>query len=95
MKLIFPNSQRINRGNYETSQLMDACRSNDVTDIIIVHEHRGVPGGARWSSCDGGLVGLGLGCVWVGGCLCLCVCVDVCVCLCVCVCVCVCLSICL
>ncbi|OWF41988.1 U3 small nucleolar ribonucleoprotein protein IMP4-like [Mizuhopecten yessoensis] len=43
MRLIFPNSQRINRGNYETKQLMDACRSNQVTDLIMVHEHRGVP----------------------------------------------------
>lgn len=42
--MIFPNSQRINRGNYETKQLVDACRANDVTDIIIVQEHRGVPG---------------------------------------------------
>ncbi|PVD24095.1 hypothetical protein C0Q70_14565 [Pomacea canaliculata] len=45
IKLIFPNSQRINRGNYETKQLVDACRANDVTDIIIVQEHRGVPDG--------------------------------------------------
>jgi U3 small nucleolar ribonucleoprotein protein IMP4 len=44
MKLILPNSQRINRGNYEMSQLMEACRANDVTDIVIVHEHRGIPG---------------------------------------------------
>ena len=44
IKLIIPNSQRINRGNYETTQLMEACRANDVTDVIIVHEHRGVPG---------------------------------------------------
>ena len=45
MRLLFPNSQRINRGNYEMKQLVDACRSNDVTDLIIVHEHRGVPDG--------------------------------------------------
>ncbi|KAK7503420.1 hypothetical protein BaRGS_00005341 [Batillaria attramentaria] len=45
IKLLFPNSQRINRGNYETRQLVDACRANDVTDIIIVQEHRGVPDG--------------------------------------------------
>lgn len=47
IKLIIPNSQRINRGNYETTQLMEACRANDVTDVIIVHEHRGVPGEFR------------------------------------------------
>ncbi|KAK7102446.1 U3 small nucleolar ribonucleoprotein protein IMP4-like [Littorina saxatilis] len=45
MKLIIPNSQRINRGNYESGQLMEACRANDVTDVVIVHEHRGVPDG--------------------------------------------------
>ncbi|XP_052781619.1 U3 small nucleolar ribonucleoprotein protein IMP4-like [Mya arenaria] len=45
IRLVFPNSQRINRGNYEVKQLVDACRSNDVTDLIIVHEHRGVPDG--------------------------------------------------
>ena len=47
MKLIFPNSQRINRGNYEIKQLIDACRSNNVTDFIMLRETRGVPG--TWS----------------------------------------------
>lgn len=45
MKLIFPNSQRINRGNYRIEQLIDACRANDITDVVIVQEHRGVPDG--------------------------------------------------
>lgn len=45
MKLIFPNSQRINRGNYRLEQLLDACRANDVTDVVMVQEHRGVPDG--------------------------------------------------
>lgn len=43
LRLIFPNSQKMNRGNYEMKQLIHACRANDVTDFIIVHEHRGVP----------------------------------------------------
>ncbi|XP_030856046.1 U3 small nucleolar ribonucleoprotein protein IMP4 [Strongylocentrotus purpuratus] len=43
LKLILPNAQRLNRGNYEISQLVQACRANDVTDLIMVHEHRGVP----------------------------------------------------
>lgn len=43
LRLLFPNAQRMNRGNYEMKQLMHACRANDVTDFIIVHEHRGVP----------------------------------------------------
>ncbi|KAJ8920086.1 hypothetical protein NQ315_011741 [Exocentrus adspersus] len=45
LRLIFPNAQRMNRGNYEMKQLIHACRANDVTDFIVVHEHRGVPDG--------------------------------------------------
>lgn len=45
LRLIFPNAQRMNRGNYEMKQLIHACRANDVTDFIIVHEHRGIPDG--------------------------------------------------
>lgn len=44
LKLIFPNSQRMNRGNHVIKELVDACRANDCTDIVIVHEHRGDPG---------------------------------------------------
>lgn len=43
LRLIFPNSQRMNRGNYDIKQLIEACQANDVTDFVIVHEHRGVP----------------------------------------------------
>jgi len=45
MKLILPNSQRINRGRYDIKQLMEACRANDVTDLIVLNEVRGVPTG--------------------------------------------------
>lgn len=45
LKLIFPNSQRLNRGNYELKQLIESCRANDVTDFIVVHETRGEPDG--------------------------------------------------
>ena len=45
IKLVFPNSQRLNRGNYVISQLINACVSNAVTDLIILHEHRGEPDG--------------------------------------------------
>ncbi|CAI2165314.1 1249_t:CDS:2 [Funneliformis geosporum] len=45
MRLVFPNSQRINRGNYVVKDLVNACKTNDVTDLIIVHEHRGEPDG--------------------------------------------------
>ncbi|XP_055525893.1 U3 small nucleolar ribonucleoprotein protein IMP4 [Wyeomyia smithii] len=43
LRLVFPNAQRMNRGNFEMKQLVHACRANNVTDFIIVHEHRGVP----------------------------------------------------
>lgn len=44
VRLIFPNSQRVNRGNHVIKDLVEACRANDVTDIVILHEHRGEPG---------------------------------------------------
>ena len=50
LRLIFPNSQRLNRGNYVLSQLVQACRANEVTDLILVHEHRGEPG--RLTICN-------------------------------------------
>lgn len=43
MRLVLPNSHRINRGNYVVKELAEACRANDITDLIVVHEHRGVP----------------------------------------------------
>ena len=54
MRLIFPNSQRINRGNYEIKQLVEACRANEVTDLILLHEHRGVPGTVGYDSLEWG-----------------------------------------
>jgi len=43
MRLVFPNSHRINRGTYVVKELAAACRANDITDLIILHEHRGNP----------------------------------------------------
>lgn len=45
LKIVFPNAQRINRGGQVISQIVEACRSNDFTDIVMVHEHRGEPDG--------------------------------------------------
>ncbi len=50
LRLMFPNAQRLNRGNYVMSQLVHACRANDVTDLVIVHEHRGEP--SEWAEGD-------------------------------------------
>ncbi|KAK4685782.1 U3 small nucleolar ribonucleoprotein IMP4, partial [Tremellales sp. Uapishka_1] len=43
LRLIFPNSYRINRGNYVIRDLVSSCTANNVTDLLLVHEHRGVP----------------------------------------------------
>lgn len=45
LRLLVPNSQRLNRGNYEYKQLLSACRANGVTDFLVVHETRGQPDG--------------------------------------------------
>lgn len=43
IKLLIPNSQRINRGASKMDELVKACRANNFTDIVIVNEHRGEP----------------------------------------------------
>lgn len=45
LKIVFPNAQRINRGGQVVSEIVEACRANDFTDIVMVHEHRGEPDG--------------------------------------------------
>lgn len=42
LRLLIPNSQRINRGGYVVGDLVELCRSNNVTDLLIIHEHRGI-----------------------------------------------------
>lgn len=41
---MFPGAQRMNRGNHEIPALVHACKANNVTDLVIVHETRGQPG---------------------------------------------------
>ena len=45
MRILIPNSQRVNRGAYVVKDLIELGRKNDVTDLIILHEHRGEPDG--------------------------------------------------
>ena len=45
MRILVPNSQRVNRGAYVVKDLIELGRKNDVTDLIILHEHRGEPDG--------------------------------------------------
>ena len=35
----------MNRGAMVMSQLVDACRAHEYTDLVVVHEHRGEPDG--------------------------------------------------
>ena len=43
IKLLFPNAVRLNRGNYVMPNLVDACKKSGTTDLVVLHEHRGVP----------------------------------------------------
>mmetsp|Transcript_28665 Transcript_28665/g.48135 ORF Transcript_28665/g.48135 Transcript_28665/m.48135 type:complete len:296 (+) Transcript_28665:189-1076(+) len=45
LKLIFPCSQRINRGAMVLGEIVESARNNGFTDVIMVHEHRGEPDG--------------------------------------------------
>lgn len=45
LKLILPNAQRLNRGNHQMAELVNACRQNEATDLVIVHETMGEPDG--------------------------------------------------
>lgn len=45
MRLIFPNSVRVNRGNTVIKELVKTCQENEFSDLIILHENRGVPDG--------------------------------------------------
>jgi len=45
LRLLFPTAQRMNRGAYIVKDLMELARSHEMTDVIIVHEHRGEPDG--------------------------------------------------
>lgn len=45
VKLLIPNSTRINRGNNRVDELMDACRQSEFSDVVIVQETRGEPDG--------------------------------------------------
>jgi len=45
MNLFFPNSIRMNRGDTTLKDLMDMAERKDVTDFVLLHEHRGEPDG--------------------------------------------------
>ena len=43
VRLIFPNSSRVNRGNHKIEDMVELCRRNDFSDIVMLQEHRGEP----------------------------------------------------
>lgn len=43
IRLLFPTSVRVNRGNSVLPSLVNACQSSACSDLVVVHEHRGVP----------------------------------------------------
>ncbi|KAF1740539.1 hypothetical protein MXB_3472, partial [Myxobolus squamalis] len=43
VRLIFPNCQKINRGQAVLKELVISCISANVTDLVLLHETRGVP----------------------------------------------------
>lgn len=43
VRQLVPGAQRVNRGRVELPELVRACKANRLTDLLILHEHRGVP----------------------------------------------------
>ncbi|KAK9455196.1 anticodon-binding protein [Dipodascopsis uninucleata] len=43
IRLMLPTSVRLNRGNTVLPALVKACQTSSTTDLILLHEHRGVP----------------------------------------------------
>lgn len=43
IKLLFPAAVRLNRGNYIMPNLVSACVKSGTSDLVVLHEHRGVP----------------------------------------------------
>ncbi|VFQ78453.1 unnamed protein product [Cuscuta campestris] len=45
LKIVFPNAIRMNRGSQGIPEIIETCRIHDFTDVVVVHEFRGVPDG--------------------------------------------------
>jgi U3 small nucleolar ribonucleoprotein protein IMP4 len=43
--VVLPNSKRINRGGYFLNDLVILCLTKGLSDVVILHGHRGKPGG--------------------------------------------------
>eukprot|EP01120_Amphizonella_sp_Union-15-10_P005655 TRINITY_DN169_c0_g1_i1.p1 TRINITY_DN169_c0_g1~~TRINITY_DN169_c0_g1_i1.p1 ORF type:complete len:289 (-),score=43.83 TRINITY_DN169_c0_g1_i1:180-1046(-) len=42
---VIPDATRMNRGQHSIRQLTESCRNHNVTDLIIIHESKGIPDG--------------------------------------------------
>ncbi len=45
IKLLFPNCERMSRGGHTMARIVETCRADGFTDLLILQEHRGVPDG--------------------------------------------------
>ncbi|TYH67765.1 hypothetical protein ES332_D06G210400v1 [Gossypium tomentosum] len=45
LKFVLPNAERMNRGGQVISEIIESCRAHEFTEVILVHEHRGIPDG--------------------------------------------------
>jgi U3 small nucleolar ribonucleoprotein protein IMP4 len=45
MKVLIPNSTRVNRGAHRVDELASVCRESDFTDLVVLQETRGEPDG--------------------------------------------------
>lgn len=43
IRLLLPTSVRLNRGNLILPDLVQSCKSNALSDVVLLHEHRGNP----------------------------------------------------
>ncbi|KAJ1976176.1 snoRNA-binding rRNA-processing protein imp4 [Dimargaris verticillata] len=45
LRSIFPNAQKMNRGHHSVNKLVEICRVNQVTDLVVVTHSNGQPSG--------------------------------------------------
>jgi U3 small nucleolar ribonucleoprotein protein IMP4 len=45
LKIVIPNATRVNRGNYVIEELAELAQTQNFSDLVILHEHRGRPDG--------------------------------------------------
>jgi U3 small nucleolar ribonucleoprotein protein IMP4 len=43
IRLLLPTALRLNRGNLILPNLVDSAKAADLSDIVLIHEHRGTP----------------------------------------------------